>query len=135
MHEIIKTIRTLERQQYLTLWFDDHLQIGQKWEAEILNKINTCNVAIFLISTAFLGSKFIQNTEIPLLLKRSSESGIPLLPILIEPTDWEAAPWLTKLQMLLTKENGLSNDVETRKLQLAMISKNIREALSDRFRK
>lgn len=135
VHEIIKTIRTLERQQHLTLWLDDHLQIGQEWEAEILNKINTCNVAIFLISTAFLGSKFIQNTEIPLLLKRSSESGIPLLPILIEPTDWEAAPWLTKLQMLLTKENGLSNDVETRKLQLAMISKNIREALSDRFRK
>lgn len=128
--EIIETIRALERQKILTLWYDGHLQVGQEWEAEILGKIASCDVAVLLISTAFLSSEFIQNTEVPLLAKRASETGIPLLPILIEPTDWEAASWLKKLQMLLTKEHGLSSDTEKRRHQLIEISKAIRTTVS-----
>lgn len=131
--EIIKRFTALERQKLLKLWYDAHINTGEEWEAEILKKIHSCHIAVILISTNFLDSDFIQTTEIPLLLKRKQTAGILLLPILIESADWESAEWLSKLQMMFTKEGGLSDDHCVRKKQLTEMSRSIREQIQQHY--
>lgn len=132
-NEIIERFAALQRQNHLTLWYDGHINTGEEWETEILKKICFCHVAVLLISTNFLNSEFIQKTEVPMLLKKKETAGILLLPVLIESADWESAEWLSKLQMMFTKEGGLSDDHCVRKKQLTEMSRSIREQIQQHY--
>lgn len=47
------------------LWHDGMIDVGEKWEEAIQNAIRECDFGMLLISTAFLGSKYIIDKELP----------------------------------------------------------------------
>ncbi|HEY4197847.1 MAG TPA: toll/interleukin-1 receptor domain-containing protein, partial [Mucilaginibacter sp.] len=64
-------------------WNDTRIRAGDLWKKEIENAIGKADVAILLISTSFLASKFIREEEVPPLLKKAEEQGTKILPIIV----------------------------------------------------
>lgn len=81
----------LVRQENLAVWSDQHLKIGDEWNPEIQKQLGAAKVVVLLVSPAFLASKYIANSELPVLLKRRSEGGLTILPVLLSPSLYEKA--------------------------------------------
>lgn len=69
----------------IEFWDDTQIKPGQKWKDEIKKNIESCKVAILLVSTDFLGSEFISTHEIPPLLKAAEENGATILTVILKP--------------------------------------------------
>jgi hypothetical protein len=89
----------LKRQGRLSVWEDTQIDGGDDWFPEIEKAMLSAQVAVMLISPSFLGSSFIDDTEVPTLLKRRKEEGLRVLPVLIRDCVWDHVDWLKNIQM------------------------------------
>lgn len=68
----------------ITFWTDrKELDVGVKWEEEIINNIISAKVAVLLVSKNFLNSEFIRKTELPALID-AQERGLKIFWIALE---------------------------------------------------
>ena len=79
------------------MWDDRQITAGEEWKTEILRAIDTA-AAILIVSVDFLNSEFIKNEEIPRLLKRKNDKGMPVFPLIIRPCSWTKVKWLSSIQ-------------------------------------
>ena len=81
----------------LEIWIDEKkIRVGDQWLPEIDKALATADLAVLIISSAFLASDFIIKNEQPRLLKRN-ESGLRLVPILL--SECRQPGWLTAMQI------------------------------------
>jgi serine/threonine protein kinase len=60
----------------LDIWSDKRIKPGQNWRQEIDAAIARARVALLLVTPDFFESEFIQNEELPKILKRHRERGL-----------------------------------------------------------
>lgn len=89
-------------------WDDTKLRGGDKWRNEISIAISKANVAILLVSTAFLASDFISNDELPPILKKAEEEGTRILPLIVSPCDYEDSE-LSQFQAINSPDRTLAD--------------------------
>jgi pimeloyl-ACP methyl ester carboxylesterase len=80
------------RKGELELWDDTRLKPGEKWLEEINLALATCKVAILLVSDEFLASNFIDQKELPVILKAAEQRQIKLLWVYLSPALYEGTP-------------------------------------------
>ncbi|MFO7658122.1 MAG: toll/interleukin-1 receptor domain-containing protein [Bacteroidales bacterium] len=129
----------------LKAWSDSELKCGDDINPEIIKAINEADAAILIVSTNFLNSDFIRMEEIPRLLKRREEAGIPIFPFIVKTCNWQIVLPVSKLLArpyegkalnsfkgdnkeriltefakevndIITKEDSLTYDVETKNI-------------------
>jgi hypothetical protein len=83
----------------LDVWSDDVLSHGEFWQEEIDKALGAAKAAVLLVTSDFLASDFIQNTEVPTLLKRRKDQGLKVFPVIAKHCAWRAVPWLAELQV------------------------------------
>ncbi len=89
--------------------------------------MNTASVGVLLVSANFLTSKFILGEEVPRLLQRRDKEGMRVFPVIIRPCDWQAVPWLRRMQARPKDGRPLSGGTEHQiDTDLAEIAKEIR---------
>lgn len=98
--ELVNILAPLEDHGVITIWQDREIKPGKEWYQEIQLAMNTCDIALLLISGDFLSSRFIKRIEIPNLLRRRSEEGLYIVPIIIRSCLWRTIPVLRDLQAL-----------------------------------
>jgi hypothetical protein len=59
---------------------------------------NAADSAILLISPDFLGSNFINDEEVPVILQRRISDGMKVFPLIVRSCPWQKVPWLEPLQ-------------------------------------
>jgi TIR domain len=69
----------------MSVWSDQRLEMGDRWDDEIKTTLQAVKAAILLVSPAFLASKYIKNSELPVLLHRAQSEGVKILPIVLSP--------------------------------------------------
>lgn len=89
LKELLKPFVPLKKQFGFHLWFDGCLEAGDVWESHIDHFLKQARAAILLISQDFMASSFIQEKELPILLKRHLEEHLTIIPILVGPVEIE----------------------------------------------
>jgi hypothetical protein len=67
-------------------WRDARILVGENWHDEIQDALKKCDMGLVLVSPAFLGSKYIQEHELPRLVGSDAK---PLIPVMLQPVDFE----------------------------------------------
>ena len=99
-HRLSTQLQVLEEQGLLELWCDRDIESGRVWEEEINANLAAAKIAVLLISSNFLTSKFVMTKEVPYLLSQHEAAGMRIIPVLMKACVWEAVPWLRRLQMV-----------------------------------
>lgn len=55
----------------IKVWIDKSLEIGGLWDQEIKAEIDNCDLALLMLSPAFLSSNYIMNHEVPRIFKKN----------------------------------------------------------------
>jgi hypothetical protein len=67
----------------LTIWSDQKLESGDAWHDEISVQLEQVRAAVLLVSPAFLASKYIRNSELPVLLKHAKDRDVTIIPVIL----------------------------------------------------
>jgi hypothetical protein len=76
----------------LDVWDDTRIEAGADWRAEIEIALKRTRVAVLLIGPSFLGSEFINQNELPHLLKAAATDGVTVLPLLTNHCSYTKTP-------------------------------------------
>jgi NTP pyrophosphatase (non-canonical NTP hydrolase) len=79
LERLQKMLRPLVRNKTLALWDDTMIRPGQRWRAEIDSALNRARVAVLLVSSDFLASDFVAESELPPLLERSQNGQLRIV--------------------------------------------------------
>ena len=125
-------IRPLVRSHGLRLWDDSQIPPGAKWREEIETALAAAKVALLLVSSDFLASEFVTNSELPQLLTAAEEEGLRILWVPLRPSLVRVTP-IYAYQALLDPGRPLAgmNPVDQEEA-LVKIALAIQEALGHR---
>lgn len=84
-------LKPLEFDGQLTICSDLEITIGDDWREHIQTHLKGAHAAVLLISSNFMASEFIRNSELPVLLRRAKEQGPNILPVLVGPSRFDKA--------------------------------------------
>ncbi len=87
--DILNGINPLIRQNKIYVWTDENIKPGDKWEKEIQVAISDAKVALLLVSRDYLASEFINETELPYILKADSQERLKILWVLVGDCMWK----------------------------------------------
>jgi Leucine-rich repeat (LRR) protein/GTPase SAR1 family protein len=80
-------LKALKKKLPINPWADTEIKPGMKWRTEIQNALDEAEIAILLISSNFLASDFIDEVELPQLLKAAESGGTLILPLILDSCD------------------------------------------------
>jgi hypothetical protein len=79
-------------------WDDRKIGTGEDWATRIRTEMDRSDIALALVSQAFLNSEYCQNTEIARFLELRKERGLIVYPVILSPCDWKSYEWLRTTQ-------------------------------------
>jgi internalin A len=100
-----ENLALLEQDGLVDWWFDGKILASAEWDKEIRNELEKADVIVFLVSTPFLGSKYIRGVEMTRALERRKAGEAELVSVILEDCAWEGRDF-TKYQ--LVKPGGRS---------------------------
>ncbi|MCP5426447.1 MAG: TIR domain-containing protein [Gammaproteobacteria bacterium] len=77
-------------------WTDRKIRVGESWDEVIKASLQKADIALVLVSQAFLDSDYCQHVEIRQCLAQQTH----LFPIILSPCDWRRHDWLSSRQFL-----------------------------------
>ena len=92
----------------LEVWDDTKIKPGNNWKEEIKKALESCRIAILLISMDFLASDFIRNDELPPLLKQAQSENTIILPLIVRPSRFTKDKNLSGFQSINDPNKPLS---------------------------
>lgn len=96
------------------VWFDrEGLRAGDEFRQRIEDEIDRADMAILLVSQSFLTSDFIQDVELPRIRDRAGRGQMVVIPILIEPCEWNDLDFISSRQMLPGEPTPLIDYVDS----------------------
>jgi hypothetical protein len=87
--QLEKYLAPLKNKNYISLWSDNIILPGAKWNDEILENLHNSDIIIFLLSSNLLASDFVMNHELPIALELQQKKDISIVPILVSECLWE----------------------------------------------
>lgn len=82
----------LVRSKAVPLWTDRHIQPGAKWRQEIDAAMKAASVAVMLVSKNYLASDFINDVELPYILKSAQKHKVHPFCVVVGHCMYKATP-------------------------------------------
>jgi hypothetical protein len=81
---LLETLRPLLRKKNIAFWSDTKISPGENWREAIKSSLDRSQVVILLLSADYLASKLVDE-ELSLILERSREGKLLILPVVVSP--------------------------------------------------
>ena len=81
-------------------WYDKGLIAGDEFRKRIEAEIDRAQIALLIVSQHFLNSQFIETVEMPRIVNRAKLDQLVIIPVLVEPSDWQDYEFLADRQMI-----------------------------------
>lgn len=104
---MLKHLSELQRKKIIDGWHGGKIKPGEKWDESVKNALHECEVVLFLVSSDFLASDYINNIEIKIAFERYEKGEIKIIPIILRPCVWNENE-LSKFQALPKRGKPLS---------------------------
>jgi hypothetical protein len=98
--------------EHLFVWSDRRITPGSKWRDEINVALSKARIAILLVSRAFLGSKFIEQIELPTFIKAAADEQVRIFWIPVDHCLFSETP-LSEIQAVFDPKRPLTVMPET----------------------
>lgn len=85
LNRLLEHLQPLVLQDKVSAWSDTEIEGGEQWDNSIKAQLLEADVAVLLVSPAFLASKYIRDSEVPVLLMNAMDEGRTVLPIIVRP--------------------------------------------------
>ena len=72
-----------ERLGEVSLWCDVLVEPGQRWEREILDRLERTQIVVLLLSNDFMRSSYCMDQELPRALERQARGECEIVPVLV----------------------------------------------------
>ena len=105
-------LRGLEGEKF-DFWYDERIQTGELWDDRIRTEIDRADIALILISQAFLNSSYCQRVEIQGFLNNARTRGLKIYPIVLSPCDWQSHGWLKTTQFQPRNGQTIETDFDS----------------------
>jgi hypothetical protein len=92
-NQLDKHLRLLQRQGFLSAWYDRDIRAGGDWSNEIDAHLESAQIILLLISPDFLASDYCYDTEMKRSLERHQRGEARVIPIILRPCDWRTSPF------------------------------------------
>ena len=102
LSELLGQLRPLEIANRIEVWSDREINPGVEWEKEIVAKLDTADIILILVSSAYYNSVYIHEVEIKYALSRHERGEARVLPLIVRPCSFLDDPTISKLQVLPT---------------------------------
>jgi hypothetical protein len=129
--ELEKHLKLLQRNGLIANWHDRRIAAGGEWRDEIDAHARSAHVILLLISADFVASDYCYGVEMKLALERHARRDAIVIPVILRPVDWSAAPF-ARLQALPRNAKPITT-WSNRDEAFAEVARGIREIVS-RFR-
>ena len=97
----------------IELWWDERVVTSSAWDEEIKTKIRESDIALVLVSQAFLNSNYCQKVEVQSFLRQRRSSGMAIFPIILSACSWDSYGWLSGTQYLPPSGRNLKSHYAT----------------------
>lgn len=91
--QLEKHLASLKRQKIIKAWHDRKIEAGMDWASQIDNNLNKADIILLLISPDFIFSNYCSEIEMELAIRRHEAGEAILIPIILEPCDWQWLPF------------------------------------------
>lgn len=97
---LVGFLKGLEQNGGVEFWIDTKLNAGDRWDDEIKKGLEQSDIALILVSQAFLDSSYCIDIEIAGFMLHCRNRGLLIFPIILSPCEWEKHQWLHDHQFL-----------------------------------
>ena len=94
-----EALGALKHERIIEVWWDRKILPGAEWSDEIIRELEAADLALLLVSPAFLNSPYCYEEEMRRAVERHQAGTARVVPIIMRPCHWEPAPF-AKLQGL-----------------------------------
>jgi GUN4-like/TIR domain len=106
-------LSALREANRISTWHDLELEAGTEWKPAILNKLDTADIILLLVSRNFIASKYCYGTELKRAIARHNEGTTRVIPIILRPCDWNHSDVpFSKLNVLPTHAEPIASWVD-----------------------
>jgi len=88
-------------------WSDQAITTGNKWDEEIRRRISESDIALVLVSQAYLDSPYCRKTEIRSFLIEEEKRGLIIFPIMLSRCEYERHDWLKSRQFIPNENRNI----------------------------
>lgn len=97
--ELVKHLTALHRQGLISIWHDQAIEPGSRWENVIEENLQSADIILLLVSADFIASDYAYNIEMKKAIGRHEVGSAVVIPVILRPCRWKGAPF-GKLQAL-----------------------------------
>ncbi len=109
LKELLGQLRPLELAGRIKVWSDREINPGVEWEKAIVQKLDTADIILILVSSAYYSSVYIHDVEIKYAISRHEQGEARVLPVIVRPCSFLDDPIISKLQVLPTDGNAVTD--------------------------
>ena len=122
-------LAALRKANRISTWHDLQLEAGTEWEPAILNKLDTADIILLLISSDFIDSEYCYGTELKRAITRHQEGTARVIPIILRPCDWNHSDVpFSKLNVLPTHAKAITSWADPEEA-FTIVAQRIRETV------
>lgn len=90
--ELDKALAPLRVAKLISDWHDRKILAGADWDDVIEQKLRQADVILFLVSSDLFNSKYVENNELPIALRRHEAGEAVVIPIIARKCLWSVTP-------------------------------------------